>query len=58
MMADRDGPAVNQNPNPNQNTNQNPNQVLDDDDDQGQNPPPNDPFNPIPPQNPFYLMLL
>ena len=45
MMADRDGPAVNQNPNqnpnhnPNQNANQNPNQVPDDDN-QGQNPPP------------------
>ena len=53
-MADRDGPAVDQNPNqnPNQNANQNPNQVPDDND-QGQDPPPNDPFNPLPPQNPF-----
>ena len=49
-MTNRDGPAVNQNPN--QNVNQNPNQVPDDDY-QGQNPPPNDPFNPLPPQNPF-----
>ena len=40
------------NQNPNQNANQNPNQVPDDDD-QGQNPPPNNPFNPIPLQNPF-----
>ena len=54
MMADRDSPAVNQNPNqnPNQNTNQNQNQVPDDDN-LGQNPPLNDPFNPIPPQNLF-----
>ena len=57
-MANRDGPAVNQNSNqnpnqnPNQNANQYPNQVPDDND-QGQNPPPNDPFNLIPPQNPF-----
>ena len=57
-MANRDGPAVNQNPsqnpnqNPNQNANQNPNQAPDDAY-QGQNPPLNDPFNPIPPQNPF-----
>ena len=51
-MANRNGPAVNQNQNPNQNANQDPIQVPDDDD-QGQNPPPNDPFNPIPPQNQF-----
>ena len=53
-MANRDSPAVNQNPNqnPNQNINQNPNQVQDDDD-QGENPAPNDLFNPIPTQNPF-----
>ena len=57
-MADRDGPAVNQNPNqnphqnPNQNANQNLNQVPDDNN-QSQNPPPNDPFNPLPPPNPF-----
>ena len=58
MMAERDGPAVNQNQNqnpnqnPNQNTNQNTNWVPDDYD-QGQNPPSNNPFNPISPQNPF-----
>ena len=53
-MANRDSPPVNQNQNQNQNqnANQNPNQVPDDNN-QGQNLPPNDPFNPLPPQNPF-----
>ena len=54
MMANRDGPAVNQNTNQNanHNANQNPNQVPDDDA-QGQNQPPNDPFNLISHQNLF-----
>ena len=56
-MVDGDSPVGSQNPNrnpnlnPNQNQNQNPNQ--DPDDDQGQNPPPNNPFNPPSPHNPF-----
>ena len=60
-MADRDGPAVNENPNrnqnqnSNQNPNQNPNQAQDEgqDDNQGQNPPPINLYNPSPPHNPF-----
>ena len=50
-MADAGGPAVNQNPNQNQNQNpnQNPNQISNpQDNDNGQNPPPHNPFLPVP----------
>ena len=55
-MANRDGLVINKNANrnPNQNPNQNPDQNTNQaqDDHQGQNPFPNNPFNPPPPHNP------
>ena len=55
-MANREDPAVNENPNRNQNLNQNPNQAQDEvqDDNQGQNPPPINPYNPPPPHYHFF----
>ena len=54
-MADRDGPAINENAN--RNPNQNPNQAQGNaqDDNQGQNPPPHNPFLPNAPIAPGVL---